>query len=94
MMDRSHAGIRCRTRRHVSTAEGMLPRHSHGTIRYELDNLDRRLVFIDWDNGMTVLVFPHEIEVLEEERLGDSRGRGQECLVEPDFAPLDDRTAA
>jgi hypothetical protein len=72
----------------------MLPRHSHGTIRYELDNLDRRLVFVDWDNGMTVLVFPHEIEVLEGERLGDSRGRGQACLVKPDFAPLDYRTAA
>ena len=69
MMDRSHAGIGCRTRRHVSTAAGMLPRHSHGTIRYELDNLDRRLVFIDWDNGMTVLVFPHEICGLTREEI-------------------------
>lgn len=94
MMDYSHAGRRCRTRHHVSTVEGVLPRHSRGTIRYELDNLGRRLVFVDWDNGMKVLVFPHEIEVLEKQRLGESSRKGQEYLAESAFAPLDYRTAA
>ncbi len=66
-MDRSRSGVRCRTLYHMNTVEGILPRDSHGTLRYEVDNLGRRLVFVDWDNGMSVLVFPHEIEVLGRE---------------------------
>lgn len=94
MIDRSHAGLRCRTRRLVYTAQDVLPRHSYGTIRYELDNLDRRLVFVDWDTGVEVLVFPAEIEVLGEERPQQSTERAQVRLVESAFAPLDYRTAA
>ena len=67
MMDRSRYGARCRTLRHLNTLEGILPRDTHGTLRYEMDNLGRRLVFVDWDNGMSPPVFPHEIEVLEQE---------------------------
>ena len=67
MMDRSRSGARCRTLRHVNTVKGILPRDSYGTLRYEMDNLGRRLMFVDWDNGMRVPVFPYEIEVLEQE---------------------------
>jgi hypothetical protein len=28
-----------------------------------MENLDRRLVSVDWDNGMNTLVFPQEIEI-------------------------------
>ncbi len=64
MIDRSQAGVRCRTRCHLHTIEGLLRRGSQGTIYYEMDNLGRRLVFVHWDNGMSVPVFPHEIEIL------------------------------
>jgi len=64
MTDHSRAGMRCRTVRFVRTVEGDLRRDAHGTIRYEMDNLDRRLVLVEWDQGFTVPVFPHEIEVL------------------------------
>ena len=64
MIYHSQAGVRCCTVCHLNTVEGSLRCGSHGTIRYELDNLDRRLVFVDWDNGMKVPVFPHEIAVL------------------------------
>jgi len=67
MLDRSHFGRRCRTLLQVSTAQGTLRRYSEGTIRYEMDNLDRHLIFVDWDNGMTALVFPGEIEMLMQE---------------------------
>jgi hypothetical protein len=67
MLNRSHAGWRCRTRVHLETVEGPLPRGSGGTIWYEMDNLGRRLVFVQWDNGMRVPVFPHEIELQEQE---------------------------
>lgn len=63
-MDRSHAGWRCRTVRHLNTVEGVLPRDSGGTIRCEVENFGRELVFVDWDNHMSVPVFPHEIEIL------------------------------
>lgn len=70
MIDRKLAGARCRTVRHVTTREGLLPRNTCGTVCYEIDNLDRRLVFVEWDNGMDIAVFPKEIEIFEQpERL-------------------------
>ena len=65
MMDHTRAGMRCRTVRFVRTVTGDLRKDSLGTIRHELDNLDRRLVFVEWDQGFTIPVFPHEIEVLD-----------------------------
>jgi hypothetical protein len=64
MVDRTYAGTRCRTVRHINTRDGLLPRDTRGTIRYEMDNLDRRLVVVDWDNDMNALVFAEEIEIL------------------------------
>lgn len=64
MLDHSRAGMRCRTIRFVRTVEGDLRKDAQGTIRYEMDNLDRRLVLVEWDQGFIVPVFPHEIEVL------------------------------
>jgi hypothetical protein len=65
MMDHTRAGMRCRTVRFVRTVAGDLRRDALGTIRHELDNLDRRLVLVDWDLGFVVPVFPDEIEVLD-----------------------------
>jgi hypothetical protein len=31
-----------------------------------MDNLDRHLVFVDWDNHLPVLVFAEEIEILRQ----------------------------
>ena len=63
MMDHKHAGARCRAVRHITTRDGLLRRDTRGTIRYEMDNLDRWLVFVEWDNGMSVPVFLREIEI-------------------------------
>jgi hypothetical protein len=67
MIDRSRFGVRCHTLLRVSVLEGALPRGSYGTIRFETDNIGRHLVFVDWDNGMSLPVFPREIEVIETE---------------------------
>ena len=64
MVDRSRSGLRCRSARHVNSPQGAFPRFTQGTIRYEIENLGRRLVFVDWDHGISVPVFPDEIEVL------------------------------
>jgi hypothetical protein len=69
MLDRTHAGQRCRTIQHLTTRDGVLRRDTRGIIQYEMENLDRRLVFVRWDNGMNVPVFAHEIEVCETEEL-------------------------
>jgi hypothetical protein len=47
--------------------EGDLARAATGTIRYEMENLGRNLVMVDWDKGFTVPVFPHEIEMVVEQ---------------------------
>ena len=66
MLDCTYAGARCRTVRHLNTRDGPLACDPHGTIQYEMNNLDRRLVFVVWDNDMQVLVFAEEIEILRQ----------------------------
>jgi hypothetical protein len=63
MIDRTQAGRRCHTRHLVRTVKGDLPRESHGTIVYEMENLGRQLILVNWDNGIAVPVFPDEIEI-------------------------------
>ncbi len=63
MIDRTHAGYRCSTRYLLRTIQGELPRGSQGTVAYEMDNLDRHLIFVKWDQGLSAPVFPHEIEL-------------------------------
>jgi len=67
MIDRTHAGFRCYTRHPIRTVKGDLPRGSQGTVSYEMDNLDRHLIFVNWDKGMSVPVFPDEIELIHEQ---------------------------
>jgi hypothetical protein len=63
MIDRTQAGRRCHTRYLVRTVKGDLPRESRGTIVYEMENLGRQLILVNWDNGIAVPVFPDEIEI-------------------------------
>ena len=61
MIDRTHSGSRCSVIHPLRTVQGDLPRGSHGTVVYEMDNLDRHLIVVNWDNGIVVPVFPGEI---------------------------------
>jgi hypothetical protein len=63
MIDRTQAGVRCHTRYLVRTVKGDLPRESYGTILYEMENLGRQLILVNWDSGISVPVFPDEIEI-------------------------------
>jgi hypothetical protein len=63
MIDHTHTGVRCHTRRLLRTVQGTLPRKSFGTVVYEMDNLGRHLIMVSWDSGITVPVFPDEIEL-------------------------------
>ncbi len=62
-IDRTHASFRCHTLRLVRTVQGDLKRGTQGTVLYEIEHLGRRLVLVHWDMGITVPVFPDEIEL-------------------------------
>lgn len=63
MIDRTHTGLRCHTQHLVRTVKGDLPRGSQGTVVYETENLGRQLILVSWDTGISVPVFPGEIEL-------------------------------
>jgi len=62
MIDRTHTNIRCHTMHLIHAVQGDLPRDSHGTVVYEMDNLGRHLIFVRWDNGIVIPMFPSEVE--------------------------------
>ncbi len=63
MLDRTHARFRCYTLQLLRTVKGDLPRGSQGTVAYEMDNLGRHLILVNWDQGFSVPVFPDEVEL-------------------------------
>jgi len=67
MIDRTHTGFRCHTRHPIRTVKGDLPRGNYGTVVYEMDNLGRHLILVNWDTGISVPVFPDEIELQPED---------------------------
>ena len=59
-------GKRCRVTRRVESVGGRVDRMAEGRIRYVTQNLDRLLVLVDWDRGGSTMLFPDEVELLEE----------------------------
>lgn len=43
--------------------KGDLSRGSQGTIIYEMENLGRALILVHWDTGISLPMFPDEIEL-------------------------------
>jgi hypothetical protein len=58
------SGTRCRTIRAIRSHQGVVTRYSEGIVQYEMENLGRQLVCVQWDNGITSYVYPFEIELL------------------------------
>lgn len=56
---------RCQAKRSIRGHQGMVHAHTGGTIEAEIDNLDRHMIAVRWDNGVAMYVFPEEIEVEE-----------------------------
>jgi ribose 1,5-bisphosphokinase PhnN len=55
-------GQRCRATRHLTAHQGVVKAQSTGTIEFETENLDRRLISVQWDGSFQMYVFPDEIE--------------------------------
>jgi len=65
MIDLSSKGIRCRAFREIRTNWGMVTSSTGGTIQYEIENLGRYQILVDWDNGLSLNVSPSEIEIID-----------------------------
>jgi len=66
MVDTSLTGMRCRVTREIRSHQGLVRRYSEGFIQYNMDNLGRHLISVQWDNGVIDYVYPTEIEILDQ----------------------------
>jgi hypothetical protein len=64
VINRLFTGSRCKNVRPIAHPAGAIDRHTHGTIRYGMENLGRDLMLVDWDTGKASMVFPSDIELL------------------------------
>jgi hypothetical protein len=64
MVDTSLTGMRCRATKEIRSHQGLVRRYSEGIIQYDMDNLGRHLISVQWDNGVIDYVYPLEIELL------------------------------
>ena len=67
MIDTSPTGGRCRATKEIKSHQGLTRRLTDGTIQYDLENIGRHLLSVEWENGVTDYVYPFEIEILDEE---------------------------
>ena len=63
MLDRTLSGTRCWTVRPILHHGGYLPRRLAGTVRYAVENLDRRLLNVDFDSGQSMMVFVDDVVI-------------------------------
>jgi len=66
MVDTSLTGMRCRATKEIRSQQGLVRRYSEGIIQYNMDNLGRHLIRVQWDNGVIDYVYPLEIELLDQ----------------------------
>jgi hypothetical protein len=64
MVESTSEGTRCLATREIRTHAGLIKRFTQGVILYALDNLGRRLIYVQWDNGLAGYVYPVEIEAV------------------------------
>jgi hypothetical protein len=58
-------GAHCRAQWNIRTAQGLIRQGTRGTVREEQrGTLKRRLVWVDWENGLSTVVPLADITVL------------------------------
>ena len=63
MIDTKRKGIRCRAKKLIRDHGVTIEPDNQGTIVYEIEDLERRLILVEWDGGPSLYVFPSEIEI-------------------------------
>ncbi len=66
-MDTRLRGAKCRSTKPIRSHRGVIRISTEGTIQYDIYNLGRRLISVQWDGGVTDYVFPSEIEIIDKE---------------------------
>jgi hypothetical protein len=69
MIDLRTRGLKCRAVRDIRDYQGRVSASAEGTIQYELENLGRHLVNVQWDNGLRLNVLTDDIEIIDGDRL-------------------------
>ena len=63
MIDFASKGRRCRAKRMIRSHAGVITPQNEGIIIYQIDNLDRRLILVQWSTGLSTYVSADEIEI-------------------------------
>lgn len=68
-MDQSFVpGLRCRVTRTITHRRGIVNRSAEGTVRATRENIGRQLITVDFDCGEKLVLFEHEIEIVDSAR--------------------------
>jgi hypothetical protein len=65
MIDRKRKGMRCTARNMIRSREVTIQPANQGTIIYEIENLGRRLILVQWDGDSSTYAFPDEVDITE-----------------------------
>jgi hypothetical protein len=63
MIDRKRKGMRCGAKNMIRTRDVTIQPANQGTIVYEMENLGRRLILVQWDGGPSTYAFPDDVVV-------------------------------
>ena len=63
MIDTKRTGMRCAAKKMIRGHKIMIPPANQGTIIYEMENLGRRLILVQWDGSLSAYVFPDEVDI-------------------------------
>ncbi|HWP57270.1 MAG TPA: hypothetical protein VNL14_05245 [Candidatus Acidoferrales bacterium] len=50
----------------IRSHAALVPPLAAGTITYEIENLDRRLILVQWDQGPATYAFNEDLEIIGE----------------------------
>ncbi len=64
-MDTHLTGAKCRCTKPIRSHRGVVRISTEGTIQYDIYNLGRCLICVQWASGTTDYVFPSEIEIIQ-----------------------------
>jgi hypothetical protein len=65
VIEKRKSGMRCRAKSILQSPVATIQPGDQGTIAYEVENLGRRLILVQWDNGASMYAFAEEIEIME-----------------------------
>jgi hypothetical protein len=63
MIDTKRTGTRCRAKKLIRDHGITIEPDNQGIIVYEIEDLERQLILVEWDGGPSLYVFPSEIEI-------------------------------